>query len=65
MRECEELLKIVRRNKDSRLDLVDGSWLASRQNVAHVLSMPEVEESHQLLHYKIEVPGWSGYLLVA
>ena len=27
MRECEELLKIVQRNRDSRLDLADGSRL--------------------------------------
>ena len=27
MRECEELLKIVQRNKDSRLDLAGSSWL--------------------------------------
>ena len=27
MRECEELLKIVQRNKDSRLDLASGSRL--------------------------------------
>ena len=27
MRECEELLKIVQRNRDLRLDLAGGSWL--------------------------------------
>ena len=46
MRKREELLKIVQRNRDSWLDLASGSRLASRQNVAHVPSMPEVEESH-------------------
>ena len=56
MRECEKLLKIVQRNKDLRLDLAGGSWLASRQNVAHVASMPEAEESRQLLHYRTKVP---------
>ena len=69
MRECEELLKIVQRNKKSRLDLAAGSreWLAatSRQNDAHVLSMPETEELHQLLHYRTKVPCWPGRLLVA
>ena len=45
MRECEELLKIMQRNRDLRLDLTGGSWLASRQNVAHVPSMLEAEES--------------------
>ena len=27
MRECEELFKIVQRNRDLRLDLAGGSWL--------------------------------------
>ena len=63
MRECKELLKIVQRNRDLRLDLVGGSRFASRQNVAHVPSMPEVEESRQLLHYRTKVPGWSSRLL--
>ena len=45
MRECEELLKTVQRNRDSRLDLSGGSRLASHQNVAHMPSMPEAEES--------------------
>ena len=44
MRECEELFKIMQRNKDSRLDLAGGSRLASCQNVAYVPSMPEDEE---------------------
>ena len=65
MRECEELLKIVQRNRDSRLDLTGGSRLASRQNVAHVPSMPEAEALCQLLHYRTKVPGWLGRLLVA
>ena len=42
------------------------SWisrLASRQNVAHVPSMLEAKESHQLLHYKTKVSGWLGHLL--
>ena len=33
MRKCDEMLKIVQRNNDSRLDLVGGSWLASRQKL--------------------------------
>ena len=34
-------------------------WLevASRQNDAHVPSMPEAKASRQLLHYKTKVPG--------
>ena len=63
MRECEEMLKIVQRNKDSRLDLAGGLRLASRQNVAHMPNMPEAEELRQLLHYKTKVPGWPGRLL--
>ena len=50
MRECEELLKIMQRSRGSRLDLAGGSRFASRQKVAHVPSMPEAEESCQLLH---------------
>ena len=45
MKKCEELLKIVQRNRDSRQDLAGGSRLVSRQNVAHMPSMPEAEES--------------------
>ena len=60
MRECKEMLKIVQRSKDSRLDLAGGSRLASRQKVAHVPSMPEAEESCLLLHYRTKVPGWPG-----
>ena len=42
-------------------------WLAatSRQNDAHMPSMPEAKESRQLLHYRTKVPGWPGCLLVA
>ena len=65
MRECEELLKIVQRNRDSRLDLAGGSRLASRQNVALMPSMPEAEELRQLLHYKTKVLGWLDRLLAA
>ena len=65
MRECEELFKIVQKNKDSWLDLAGGSRLASHQNVAHVPSMPEAEESRQLLHYRTKVLGWPGRLLAA
>ena len=65
MRECEELLKIVQRSRDSRLDLAGGSWLASHQNVAHVPSMLEVEESRQLSHYRTKVLSWPSRLLAA
>ena len=65
MRECEELLKIVQRNKDSWLDLAGGLRLASHQNVAHVPSMPKAEELRQLLHYKTKVLGWLDRLLAA
>ena len=55
----------MQRNRDSRLDLVGRSLLASRQNVAYVPSMPETEELRQLLHYRTKVPGWLGRLLAA
>ena len=45
MKECEEMFKIVQRSRDLRLVLTGSSWLASRQKVAHVPSMPEAEES--------------------
>ena len=42
-------------------------WLvaASRQNDAHVPSMPKAEASRQLLHYRTKVSGWPGRLLAA
>ena len=48
-------------------EAVTRGWLAaaSRQNDAHVPSVPKVEASRQLLHYRIKVPGWSGRLLAA
>ena len=33
MRVCEDMLKIVQRSRDSRLDLAGGSQLASRQKL--------------------------------
>ena len=61
MRECEELLKIVQRNRDSRLDLE----AASCQTDAHVPSMLEVEALRQPLHYRTKVPRWPSHLLAA
>ena len=42
-------------------------WLtaASRQNDAHVLSMPKAEASRQLLHYRTKFTSWPGHLLAA
>ena len=42
-------------------------WLAiaSRQNDAHVPSVPEAKASRQLLHYRTKVPSWPGRLLAA
>ena len=65
MREYEELLKIVQKSRDLRLDLTGGSRFASCQKVAHVPNMPEAEELRQLLHYRIKVLGWLGCLLAA
>ena len=61
MRECEEFLKIVQRNRDSRLDLV----AVSRQNDAHMPNMPEAKALRKLLHYRTKVPSWPGRLLAA
>ena len=60
MRECEEMLKIVQRNKDSRLNLVGGS-----PEVAHVPSMPKVEASCQLEHYRTKSIDWPFSYLAA
>ena len=65
MRECEEMLKIVQKSRGSRLDLAGGLRLASRPKGAHVSSMPEAEESRQLLHYRIKVLGRLGRLIAA
>ena len=65
MRECEELLKIVQRSRNSRLDLAGGLRLASCQKVAHVPSMLEAEELRQLLYYRTKAPGWPSRLLTA
>ena len=65
MREYEELLKIVQKSRDLRLDLTGGSRFASYQKVTLVPSMPEAEESRQLLHYRTKVLGWPGRLLAA
>ena len=60
MRECEEMLKIVQRSRDSRLDLAGGSQHAGPQKGAYMPSMPEAEELRQLLHYKAKVLSWQG-----
>ena len=39
MRECEELFKIMQRNKDSRLDLAGGSRVARDLQAARMLHM--------------------------
>ena len=43
------------------------SWLAaaSRQNDAHVPSVPKAEVSRQLLHYRIKAPDWPDRLFAA
>ena len=61
MRECEEMLKIVQRNRDSRLDLA----ACKLPEVAHMPSMLEVEASCQLEHYKTKSTDWSFSYLVA
>ena len=48
MRECEEMLKFVQSNKDSRLELVGGSRLVSRQMMQTSEACREDEQSHQL-----------------
>ena len=65
---CERVWRIAQVcAKKQGLAIGSRRWsrLASRQNVAHVPSMPEAEKSRQLLHYKTKVPGWPGRLLAA
>ena len=65
---CERVWRIAQ-DCATKQGLAVGSrgWLtsASRQNVAHVPSMSEAEESRQLLHYRTKVLGWPGRLLTA
>ena len=65
---CERVWRITQ-VRATKQELAVGSrvWLAaaSRQNDAHVPSVPEAEASHQLLHYRTKVPGWLGHLLAA
>ena len=65
---CEKVWRIAQ-DYAKKQGLVTRSrgWLAavSSQNVAHVPSMLEAEESRQLLHYKTKVWGWPSRLLAA
>ena len=45
MRECENLIKSVQQEGDSRLELATDSWVVTHQNDAHMWSMQEDEES--------------------
>ena len=71
MRECEEMLKIVQ--KCSRLceDAGTCNWISQLArgcrvpDVEHVPSMPEVEASCQLEHYRTKSIDWLfSYLAV-
>ena len=69
MRECEEMLKIVQRNKDLRLDLVGGSQLASRQKLHTCQACQKLKrqlvEALQDKKYRlaIQLPrGWNSRL---
>ena len=64
---CERVWRIAQDcTKKQELAAGSSGWLAaaSRQNVAHVPSMPEAKESRQLLHYKTKVSGWPGRLFM-
>ena len=67
MRECEEMLKIVQRSRDLRLDLAGGLRLAACNppEVAHMPSMPKVEASCQLEYYRTKSKDWPFSYLVA
>ena len=65
MRECEEMLKFVQSNRDSRLELIVGSRLASRQMMHTSEVCREDEQSRQLEHYRTKSPVWLFCLLAA
>ena len=60
MRECEDNSRSVYSRRASRLDLVIGSRLASRQNGTHVKHVEGGEGSCQLLHYRTKLSVWLG-----
>ena len=59
------MLKIVQRSRDSRLDLVGSSRLASCQKLHVCQACGEVEASCQLEHYRTKSPIWSFSYLAA
>ena len=65
MRECEEMLKFVQSSRDSQLELVAGSRLASCQMMHTSEACREDEQSRQLEHYRTKSPVWQFYLLAA
>ena len=50
--------------RDSRLDLMSGLWLASRQKRHTCEACRGAEESCKLLHYRTKVPDWPGSKLM-
>ena len=52
MRECEKMLKFVQSRRDSLLELVGGSQLASCQMMHTSEACKEDEQSCQLEHYR-------------
>ena len=56
MRECEEMLKFVQSSKDSQLEFVADSRLASHQMMHTSKACREDEQSHQLEHYRTKSP---------
>ena len=65
VRECEKMLKIVQRSRDSRLDLVGSSWLANRQKLHTCQACREAEPPCQLKHYRTKSPVWPFNYLAA
>ena len=65
---CERVWKKAQKCafcRNSRLDLASGSQLSNHQKRHTCEACRGAEESHQLLHYKTKVPGWSGCFLMA
>ena len=64
MRECEEMLKIVQRNRNSRLDLTSGLRLASHQKLTRAKHARNGSVS-QLEHYRTKSTDWQFSYLAA
>ena len=64
VRECEELLKCVQRNRDSRLDFAGGSWLQAAK-LKHTCQACQKLKRHTSCSLQDKSFSWPGRLLAA